>query len=468
MGIDASIPLGVRPPQIENPMNSLARVMQVQGLQQQNALGQLQMDKYKRDVEDQEELRGELSAPNVDTYQVLLRRGRVKDAGDFQKSQNEAAKFKTDQKAKELEMAGKRLEIAGQAFGHVRQNPTLENAHMALDYLKAQGVYEPAVIEEWKALVAQDPSKIGALADQAFRAALGAKEQLMKITTSNTGGRTVTQGADPVSGKVTMLGEVQNTQSPDNAASNARMAADAAASRGVQIRGQDLTNRRALDRLDFERGTAVADAGGPSQVALVKQFGKPPKDHRWKPDGSAEPIPGGPADTKVGAEAENKADRAKAFSSEAELVIKTIDDALDKIGYGQTGLIGSISGSIPGTKAYDLRRAVDTIKANIGFGALQRMREMSPTGGALGQVAVQELNMLQATLGNLDANQSEPEVRKRLEQVKVHYKNWKNVMRQSAGLPADNVVDLDSLPSARKPAAGKPDAKQPPRELKWR
>jgi hypothetical protein len=61
------------------------------------------------------------------------------------------------------------------------------------------------------------------------------------------------------------------------------------------------------------------------------------------------------------------------------------------------------------------------------------MREMSPTGGALGQVAVQELNMLQATLGNLDPNQSRAEVDKKLQQVRTHYENWKRVMEQQAG-----------------------------------
>jgi len=46
--------------------------------------------------------------------------------------------------------------------------------------------------------------------------------------------------------------------------------------------------------------------------------------------------------------------------------------------------------------------AINTVKANIGFDRLQEMRNASPTGGALGQVAVQELEMLQAVLGSLD------------------------------------------------------------------
>ena len=54
---------------------------------------------------------------------------------------------------------------------------------------------------------------------------------------------------------------------------------------------------------------------------------------------------------------------------------------------------------IPRTKAKDYAQRLDTLKANIGFGELQRMRDNSPTGGALGQVTERELNFLQSVLG---------------------------------------------------------------------
>ena len=46
------------------------------------------------------------------------------------------------------------------------------------------------------------------------------------------------------------------------------------------------------------------------------------------------------------------------------------------------------------------------------------MREASPTGGALGQVAVQELEALQATLASLNPDQSEGQLRQNLARVK--------------------------------------------------
>jgi hypothetical protein len=51
-------------------------------------------------------------------------------------------------------------------------------------------------------------------------------------------------------------------------------------------------------RFDMEQNNAVTDAGGPTQAALTKRFGKAGAGYRWKEDGSQEFIPGGPADLK--------------------------------------------------------------------------------------------------------------------------------------------------------------------------
>lgn len=101
-----------------------------------------------------------------------------------------------------------------------------------------------------------------------------------------------------------------------------------------------------------------------------------------------------------------------------KVMIGTIERALQSLDWNNTGLVGWATSSIPGTDAYKLKNFLTTIKANIGFDALQAMREASPTGGALGQVAVQELIALQATLGSLDQAQSPQEIRRVLQDVK--------------------------------------------------
>jgi len=118
---------------------------------------------------------------------------------------------------------------------------------------------------------------------------------------------------------------------------------------------------------------------------------------------------------------------------QTKTVSDTVDAALKDVrGFSLTalptaGLGGYIASALPGTDAYNLNRRIETIKSNIGFSELQKMRDESPTGGALGQVAVQELNYLQAALGNLDQAQSVAELEKNLKNIKTIIKRYETV-----------------------------------------
>jgi hypothetical protein len=84
------------------------------------------------------------------------------------------------------------------------------------------------------------------------------------------------------------------------------------------------------------------------------------------------------------------------------------------------------------------------------------MRDASPTGGALGQVAVQELVALQSTVASLDAAQSPKQLREALDKIERHYTKWRETVRKSGGQGQENtgtqgnVVDFNSLPTGRK------------------
>lgn len=93
-----------------------------------------------------------------------------------------------------------------------------------------------------------------------------------------------------------------------------------------------------------------------------------------------------------------------------------------------TGAFGSLASAVPGTPAYDLKQNILTLKANIGFDTLQEMRDNSPTGGALGQVAVQELDALQANLSSLNLGQSKEQLIENVERVEQHYRNYRNAV----------------------------------------
>lgn len=142
-------------------------------------------------------------------------------------------------------------------------------------------------------------------------------------------------------------------------------------------------------------------------------------------------VPGSKADIerqKVETALENK--RANVVSS-SQNVLDAITQAKGLVGRTSTGIPGAMLSGIPSTDAYNLERTVETIKANIGFDRLQAMREASPTGGALGQVAVQELNALQASIANLDPKQGKDLLMKNLEKIERHYRNWLNTVNQS-------------------------------------
>jgi hypothetical protein len=111
------------------------------------------------------------------------------------------------------------------------------------------------------------------------------------------------------------------------------------------------------------------------------------------------------------------------LSNQAKTVLGKVDEALGKVG-GFTAGFGGLLANVPGTKARNLQADIDTIKANLGFQQLQAMRDASPTGGALGQVTERELGFLQSTVASLDQLQSPDELRKALNQIKVHYNNW--------------------------------------------
>lgn len=87
-----------------------------------------------------------------------------------------------------------------------------------------------------------------------------------------------------------------------------------------------------------------------------------------------------------------------------------------------TGLFGYAMSHVAGTDAHDTKNAIDTIEASIGFDRLQKMRDDSPTGGALGQVSNIELALLRQSLGSLKQSSSRAQFVKNLGSIETQYK----------------------------------------------
>lgn len=111
-----------------------------------------------------------------------------------------------------------------------------------------------------------------------------------------------------------------------------------------------------------------------------------------------------------------------------ERVTSKIDEVLPRISGTTAGFVGGMLSDVGGTSARDLKADIDTIKANIGFDELQRLRDSSPTGGALGQVTERELGFLQSVISNLETSQSPGQLRKNLETAKQEIEDsWSRV-----------------------------------------
>lgn len=94
------------------------------------------------------------------------------------------------------------------------------------------------------------------------------------------------------------------------------------------------------------------------------------------------------------------------FERDVKRNVRSIDRALDLISPWSAGY-GSLLSFMPESDAGKLQNLLTEIKARVGFDNLQRMRDNSPTGGALGQVSEMENRLLQAVEGTLDPAQSD-------------------------------------------------------------
>ena len=136
---------------------------------------------------------------------------------------------------------------------------------------------------------------------------------------------------------------------------------------------------------------------------------------------SMSPIPGGPED-----KTQQQAAANQTAAQSADVVLGAIDDAetiFDVNPKWTTGLGGSIMLNFPGSGAVDLQAAIEPIEASIAFDRLQRMRQESPTGGALGAVSERELALLSATVASLKQSQSPEAFDRNLTKVKTVYRS---------------------------------------------
>ena len=118
-------------------------------------------------------------------------------------------------------------------------------------------------------------------------------------------------------------------------------------------------------------------------------------------------------------------------------VLRLVDEAKDNTNAWTAGPLGGALKDTWGTPQYDLAVLLRSIVANIGFDKLQAMRRDSPTGGALGQVAVEELRALQSSIQALDQPQTPTQLKAALNAVETNYQEVVAALKIAAEIERD-------------------------------
>jgi hypothetical protein len=219
--------------------------------------------------------------------------------------------------------------------------------------------------------------------------------------------------------------------------------------------------------------------GGGGTTVNIKNEGPIAQDYRRVRDAQGnilydEPIPG----TKAARETEQaiKASEARAAgrAQAASVVtqeIDRLDEALAKEEQASglsaaspyvriTGVPGKAFEGYPGGARAAAQGFIDTIKANIGFEQLNKMRQESPTGGALGNITEQELKYLQATLGAIDLNSDPKVLRENIKRLREDYNRVVHGQPVAPGAPS--AAPASTAQPAAPAATRTPPGQRPP------
>jgi len=195
MAIDASIALGVKPVQLESPINQMANVYALQNAQQSNQLNQMKMEEYKRGIANTERRNALLGgfAPDMSVDQqvnALARGGFLDDAKALAESAAKVGKEK-----RESELAASTLKANSIKF-HRDLLPTVRDQ---ASYEKWGVNAIKDIPELGKMLPAQyDPALIPQLAMSADKYIEANKPQILQ---QNLGGKANIVSVNPYTGK---------------------------------------------------------------------------------------------------------------------------------------------------------------------------------------------------------------------------------------------------------------------------
>ena len=284
MPIDANIALGVKPLQIDSPVNQMSQIMQMQGLQQSNQLNQLKMQQAQTAQDRTNKMYSIMGALPADATDEQ-RSAALKSGGFFDQAdvvdKNVIARNtqKSEGQAKMAEALAKFGGVQKDLSTAVMASPTIENANIALDrasqYHKMLGFGDLDTTAEKQALAGMtSPEQIK---QWAAGHALNAEKLLPQNVNFASGDVHVNQSINPITGQVTKTGNTVIGQSADNKATIAKdYGIEAIKQKGENLRaGFDASGNPTGDMETTAKAIASGQLPPPSGMALTN-----PKNQR--------------------------------------------------------------------------------------------------------------------------------------------------------------------------------------------
>lgn len=124
MPIDASIPLQLKPIQLDNPMQQAGNMLALQGGIQKNALAAMQMGELQRKIADTQKLRGIVASSSEEDLPSALRKGGFLNEALETEGKRAAVRANLSKaQLQEAQLADQYFGVIGQAFAPLSQNP---------------------------------------------------------------------------------------------------------------------------------------------------------------------------------------------------------------------------------------------------------------------------------------------------------------------------------------------------------
>jgi hypothetical protein len=215
MAIDPNIALGVRGIELQNPMNALAQFSQIQGLQNQNAMAQLQMREAEAAAQEKNMLRR--LDPTAADYESQLFKVSPQLGINYRKEAATTAAQKAAETKSLAESALSKQKLLGQALRDISQRPSDANITAHTEDIQASPLFSAE--EKAKALITQKTLlAIPFDQRQAYLASQGASASELKPSTQtvNRAGATDIIQVPAFSGAPTTVGSYADVPLPAN------------------------------------------------------------------------------------------------------------------------------------------------------------------------------------------------------------------------------------------------------------